>query len=272
MHARTLAGWALALAAAGALGGPSGAEDADEPADEGLAPVQKDGKRIFRSCAGCHCATDPRISEDNDWLRMNRTTACVKAEDATLEARQALETYLKSDRVIRPLLVTEGTELKIKLPVGAVSIPEVSGSAYLRADGDAVARGAPTKLRLHWQAGAKGRTLPVPAGEYRVVSYALYGRAGKDNAERWMMTASNMNGCIDLTVEEGKTVPLDLRSHFVGDAFAEAKDGKAKLLYSQSDPHGNVATLSVNGDVRLPEYRVFDADGRPVHRGVFENT
>ena len=112
----------------------------------------------------------------------------------------------------------------------------------------------------------------MPAGAYRVVSYALYGRAGKDKAERWMMTSSNMHGCVELTVEEKKTVPLDLRPHFVGDAFAEAKDGKAKILYSQSDPHGNVATLSVNGDVRLPGYRVFDADGRPVHRGVFENT
>ena len=129
MHVRTWTGWALALAIAGALGGLSRAEDANEPADEGLAPALKEGKRIFRSCAGCHCATDPRIPEDDDWLRMNRTTACVKASDATPEKRQALEAYLRSDRVVRPLLVTEGTELKTRLPVGAVSIPEISGSA-----------------------------------------------------------------------------------------------------------------------------------------------
>ena len=273
MNARLWLRGILCVAVAGApLGIAVAEEDDDVPAADGASTPVQQGKRVFRSCAGCHCATDSGIPEDDDWLRMNRTTACFKAEDATPETRQALETYLKSDKVIRPVLVTEALAPKPGLPYGAVGLPEVAGSAYLKAGGDAVAKGAPAKIRLYWKAGQKGRTLPLPAGEYRVISYALYGRGGKESVERWMMTATNVNGCVELTVEEGKTTVLELKPVFVGDAYAESKEDKVKILYSQTDPNGNVATLSVNGDVRRPECRVLDAGGREVHRALLDNT
>jgi len=273
MNARLWLRGLLCVVVAGAPLGIAGAEeDEDAPAADGASAPVRESKRVFRSCGGCHCATDPRIPEDDDWLRMNRTTACFKAEDATPETRRALEVYLKSDGVIRPVLVTEAAAPKPGLPHGAVGLPEVAGSAYLKAEGDAVAKGAPAKVRLYWEAGPKGRSLSVPAGGYRVISYALYGRGGKEGAERWMMTATNVNGCVDLTVEEGKTAALELKPVFVGDTFAELKEGDVKILYSQTDPHGNVATLSVNGDVRRPECRVLDAGGREVHRTLLDNT
>ncbi len=263
-------GGLLCLVATGALGGSGRTEEGAAP-DAGAALLQE-GQKVFRTCTECHCATDPRIPEDEDWLRMNQTTACIKADDASPRAREALAAYLRSDRVIRPVLVNAAYAPKEGLPHGRVELPEVSGSAFLKTEGEAVARGAPARLRLYWPAGPKGRTLPVPAADYRVITYALYGRGGTDGAERWMMTAANINGCVELTVPDGASVPLDLRPVFVGDAFAKPLEDGVKILYTQTDPHGNVATLSVNGVVRLPEYGVFDANGRQVHHAVFENT
>ncbi len=261
-------GWALWLGVAGASCGEGGSGPAESAGDRLL----REGREAFRSCTTCHCATDPRIPEDEDWLRMNETTACIDAGESTPEVRKALNAYLRSDRAIRPPMVDEAYMPKEGLPHGAVGLPEVAGSAFLKAEGEQVARGAPARLRLYWQAGEKGRTLVVPAGEYRVISYALYGRGGEDNTERWMMTASNINGCLAVKVEAGKTVPLDLAPVFRGKVSAEPVEGATRILFSQTDRHGNVATLSVHGEVRLPEYRLFDGAGRELHHAVFENT
>jgi len=243
-------------------------EGAEAKADGNLL---EEGRTAFRKCATCHCATDPAIAEDEDWLKMNETTACISGGKSTPRMRQALNAYLRSDRAIRPLRIDEAYAPKEGLPHGSVILPEVAGSAFLKAEGDEVARGAPSKIRLYWKAGAKGRRFNIPAGAYRVISYALYSR-GTDDAQRWMMTATDINGCLDVVVEAGNNVPLDLQPVFRGVLFSEPVEQGTMVRFKQTDRHGNVATLSVRGEPRVPEYVVLDRDGKKLHAAVFENT
>lgn len=231
-----------------------------------------EGQEAFRKCAACHCATDPAVTGDEDWLKMNETTACISAGESTPQVRKALNAYLRSEGAIRPLRIDEAYAPKEGLAHGSVSLPEFAGSAFLKAEGHQVARGAPAKIRLHWQAGAEGRALKLPAGTYRVISYALYARDKKDAARRWMMTATNINGCLDVVVDADKTVPLELQPVFWGVLSGESVEGGMKIFLRQTDRYDNVATLSVDGDVRLPDYVVLDAKGQKIHSAVFENT
>jgi len=169
------------------------------------------------------------------------------------------------------LRIDEAYVPKEGLSHGKVSLPGVGGSAFLKADGEQVAQGAPAKIRLHWKVGKEGRTLDVPTGAYRVISYALYGQ-DSDKTKRWMMTATDVNGCVDVEVAAGKTIPLGLEPVFLGVLSAEAVDEGTMILFRQTDRHDNVATLSLNGEPRLPEYVVVDTNGKRIHSAVFENT
>jgi hypothetical protein len=255
--------WGGVLLATAAAGGAVRAEETD---------LLDEGRKAFRACAVCHCATDPKIPGDEDWLKMNETTACISAGESTPQVRKALNAYLRSDRPLRPLRIDEAYAPKEGLPHGRVSLPEVAGSAFLKTESDEVARGAPTKIRLHWKAGAKERTMRVPSGDYRVISYALYVTDREAATRRWMITATDINGSHDVRVEAGKTIPLDLPPVLCGVVSAKSEDDGVKILLKQTDRHGYVATLSRNGEVRLPDYVILDKQGKELHWSVFENT
>ena len=242
-----------------------GKESKDEVA------LVEEGRTAFRKCATCHCATDPAIAEDEDWLKMNKTTACISGGESTPRLRKSLNAYLRSDKPIRPLRIDEAYVPKKGLPHGRISLPKVGGSAFLKAEGDEVAKGAPPKIRLHWKAGSDDRSLKVPAGSYRVISYAFYGRDA-DVTKRWMMTATNINGCLDVTVAADENVSLGLQPVFRGVLFSEPADEGTMVRFRQTDQHNNVATLSLNGEHHVPEYIVLDANGKKLHAAVFENT
>ncbi len=230
-----------------------------------------EGRTAFRKCATCHCSTDPAIAEDEDWLKMNETTACISGGDSTPRIRKALNAYLRSDEAIRPLRIDEAYAPGKELPHGSLSLPKVGGSAFLKAEGEEVAQGAAAKIRLYWKAGSEDRRLKVPAGTYRVISYALYGK-DTDAGKRWMMTATNINGCLDVVVTADKCVPLGLAPVFHGVLFSEPADEGTMVRFRQTDQYDNVATLSLNGEPQLPEYVVLDAAGRKLHAAIFENT
>lgn len=234
------------------------------------ADLLEEGQTAFRKCATCHCATDPAIAEDEDWVKMNETTACINAGEDTPRVRKAIIGYLRSDRPLRPLRIDKAYSPKERLAHGKVSLPTVAGSAYLKADGDEVAKGAPAKIRLYWKAGAEDRTLPVPAGSYRVISYAFYKSDAK--GKPWMMTATDINGCVDVAVTENKTVPLGLQPVFRGVLSTKPLDEGTLVRFRQTDRQDNVATLSHNGEPHLPKYAVLDAEGKTLHEAVFENT
>ena len=143
-------------------------------ADRGAAedPEHRGGQDLWRSCSSCHCVPDPRIAEDEDWLKLNETTTCISGESDTPEARKALIDYLHAEQTIRPLLIDERQGAPAGMACGKVRVPSTAGSAYLKAERKSVRDGSPPKIRLRWKESEKGTTLQVPAGEYRLVVLA----------------------------------------------------------------------------------------------------
>jgi hypothetical protein len=250
---------------------PADAEKPESPtAPPPPDPIVLEGKEAFRSCADCHCTTDPDIAEDEDWIRLNEKTTCISGEN-TERTREAIIAYLRHEGTLRPLLVDEKRGPGKKKAVGEITLPATAGSAYLKAERDSVRTGTPLMVRLAWPASPEGKTLAVPAGEYRVINYWLY-RKGEGGG-RWMATVTNVDGCAWLTLAADRAEVFSSEAVLFGRFLVERTEaGVFSFTFTLFDENENRMTLSKNGRIVHPEFRIVDAAGKEVARGAFGNT
>lgn len=239
--------------------------------EQDAAALVAEGKVAWRSCAACHCATDPRIPEDADWVLMNETTTCIASGAPAPRLRSAIIAYLEHEETLRPLLVTEDFEAPDGMETGAVAVPQTAGSAYLKANRESIRKGSPPMVRLVWSGTETGGTLLAPAGEYVVINYWLY-RPRAEGKERWMATVTNVDGCATLVVTPGTESIFFLDPVVYGSFSAEKTESGFLLAFHLSDIGANRLTLSRNGQVVFPRYRIRGPAGDPVAEGVFEVT
>jgi hypothetical protein len=102
------------------------------------------------------------------------------------------------ETTIRPLLIDEKHEAPAGATCGKIRLPSTAGSAYLKAERKSVRKGSPPKIRLRWRDSEKGRTVALPVGEYRVISYCFY-RTDKQGRQ-WAAAGSSAEGCTELTI------------------------------------------------------------------------
>jgi hypothetical protein len=227
---------------------------------------ERPGQKLWRSCAACHCVTDPRIPEDNDWLELNKTTSCISGEQDTPEARAALIGYLRAKETIRPLLVDEQHGSPAKLARGTIRVPATAGSAYLKAERESVRAGTPPKVRLRWQASEKGKTLVLPAGKYRVINYSFYrvDRQGR----RWAASGTSAEGCLELTIGDREAV-FDLRPEVRGHLGCTAVTGRYVLGFYMTNRFDTRMSVARDGQLSNPRWIVKDPADKRVAAGDF---
>lgn len=238
--------------------------------DEGSLYLQ--GKKAFRTCAPCHCTTEPRLAEDGAWLKLLATTNCINAGEMTPKIRKALAVFFQEKETLRPLLVTEAYEPEEDLSCGEVRVPSTSGSAYLKADRDSIRDGTPPKVRLYWKASDAGKVLHVPAGRYRVINYRFYRTAEGDDAERWTLSVTDMNGCAEVVVEEGKRVEFPFRPVLSGILSAVRTREGLRVALGLRNGKASTTTLARGERISIPSFTVEDDAGRELFRAPFENT
>jgi len=273
--------WALLLllaAGCGSRGDEAARSFAPSPAEE-PAPAGKpdpvdpkllaEGKKAWRKCAACHCATDARIPEDADWERLNEETTCIAGGDPAPRLRKCILAYLRHPGTLRPVLVDETFKPREGKKAGQVLVPATAGSAYLKAERDSIRTGTPSMVRLYWPESARPKTLAVPAGEYSVINYWLYHETGEKGEHRWMATATNVDGCTQAYVEPGEEALLDLQGVLYGELTCTPKEKVVTLNFAVNDMGGNSITLSKDGRVVMPDYRILDRSGGEVARGTF---
>ncbi len=226
-----------------------------------------DGQTLWRSCSSCHCVPDARIPEDKNWLKLNETTTCITGENDTPEHRKALNDYLQAEGTIRPVFIGEGHTFPKGTPCGKIRIPSTSGSAYLKAERESIRKGTPPKVRLYWKAGEKGRTLEVPEGEYRVISYFFY---RTDAASKlWALSASSSEGCATLTIRRGEEVDSGLLPEFQGHLSAKPEGDEFLFGFFMTNRTGTRMSISREGTLINPSWIVKDAGETVVDRGGF---
>jgi hypothetical protein len=228
------------------------------------------GQDLWRSCSSCHCVPDPRIAEDEDWLKLNETTTCISGESDTPEARKALIAYLHAEKTIRPLLIDEGQDAPAGTACGKVRVPSAAGSAYLKAERKSVRDGSPPKIRLRWKKSEKGTTLAVPVGEYRVISYAFY--RTDEQGRRWMASGSSAEGCAQVTIGGDAEATLDLVPEIQGHLSCEEGEGGQVLGFFMTDRGGKRMSLSCGGKLVNPGWLITGAEGERIDAGDFEVT
>jgi hypothetical protein len=231
---------------------------------------QPSGQDLWRSCSACHCVPDPRIPEDEDWLKLNETTTCISGENDTPEARKALIDYLHAEKTIRPLLVDERNEAPAGTTCGRIRVPSTAGSAYLKAERKSVRDGSPPRIRLRWNGSEKGTTLAVPAGEYRVVSYAFY--RSDEQGRRWIASGSSAEGCAQVTIGGDAEAPLELVPEIHGHLSCEEGEGGHVLGFFMTDQGGRRMSLSRDGRLVNPSWLITGAEGERIDAGDFEVT
>ena len=239
---------------------PGMAEDDDSP----------DGQALWRSCSSCHCVPDLRIPEDADWLKLNESTTCISGESDTPEHRRALIAYLKDEKTIRPLLIDEEHAPPATAQLGTIRVPATAGSAYLKAERDSVRSGSPPKIRLHWDASEKGKTLRVPEGDYRVVSYGFARVDGK--GRRWLATGSSAEGCLDVTIRRGETEEFDLRPGIQAHLSCEEDEFGFVLKFHMTNRGDRRMSISRDGALVNPSWVITDTEGKRIDAGDFEVT
>lgn len=239
----------------------------------GLAQDQErpDGQDLWRSCSSCHCVPDLRIPEDEAWLKQNETTSCISGEHDTPEARQALIAYLKAEKTIRPLLIDGRHKAPAGATCGEIRVPATAGSAYLKAERKSVREGSPPKIRLRWEDSAKGTTIALPQGQYRVISYSFY-RTGKQG-RRWVASGSSAEGCTELTIRREKEANLDLLPEIQGHlSCKEDECGSFVLGFFMTNRHDRRMSVSRDGELVNPSWVIEDAEGKRIDAGDFEVT
>jgi len=239
---------------------------AADPADPALLA---EGKVGWRSCAKCHCATDPRIDEDRDWVAMNKETTCIASGDPAPRLRKSIIAYLRHADTLRPVLVDQSFRPEKETTTGKVLVPATGGSAYLRAERESVKKGAPSMVRLHWPATGEEKSMVVPAGRYDVVNFWFYRRGGANGADRWMLSGTNVSGCTSLDIGSENEEVLDVEPLVNAKFTAKPSETGYALSLSLHDAGGSRMTLSRNGKVVMPGYRIVDGDGNELAEGVF---
>ena len=96
--------------------------------------------------------------------------------------------------------------------------------------------------------------------------YVRLRQGGKD---RWMITGTNVNGCTTLNVNPDDEELMDVDCVIYSAFKAERKDEVLSLSLSLQDLGGSRVTLSKNGRVVMPGYRILDGEGRTVAEGLF---
>lgn len=230
------------------------------------------GKKAFRSCAACHCVTEPKLTEDEDWLKLNRVTACINAGEMTPHVRKALDVFFRSSKTLRPLLVDENYRPREGRVCGKVKVPATSGSAYLKAERQSIRGGSPPKIRLYWKASEKGKTLTIPVGEYRIITYRYYRTWGDEKEELWTLSVTDVNSCGELSITEDAAASFDFKSEAQCNLASEQVDDGIKFSLAVRNESDSVLSLSKNGEMCLPRFSVFDSSGKEVFKGAFENT
>lgn len=231
--------------------------------------ILAEGKVAWRSCAKCHCATDLRIKEDEDWVVLNEETTCIESGKPAPRLRKSLISYLRHSGTLRPVLVNQDYKGEEGERTGKVLVPATGGSAYLRADRESIKEGSPTMVRLYWGKTEEAKSIAAPAGRYSVINFWLYRRGGKQGEERWMVTGTNVDGCTELKIDPDAEETLDLDPLLYGDFLATRQDGRYSLSFSIHDIAGSRMTLSKNGRIVMPGYRLLDNDGKKVAEGLF---
>lgn len=228
------------------------------------------GQDLWRSCSACHCVPDRRIQEDEDWLKLNETTTCISGEKDTPEARRALIAYLCAKETIRPLLIDEQHEPPSGLTCGKIRVPSTAGSAYLKAERKSVREGAPPKVRLRWKSSEKGKTLALPAGEFRVISYAFYRLDEK--GRRWSASGTSAEGCTQLIVSSDKDAAFDLLPEIRAHLSCEEDEDGHVLGFFMTNRKDKRMSLSREGELVNPKWVITGVGGERVDAGDFEVT
>jgi len=228
------------------------------------------GQELWRSCAACHCVPDLRIPEDEDWLRLNETTTCISGKSDTPEARQGLISYLRAGGTIRPLLIDAQHEPPAGMARGTLRVPSTAGSAYLKAERASVRAGSPPKVRLRWKGSLEGTTLALPAGEFRVVSYAFY--RADDRERRWAASGSSAEGCAQLVIRGDTEATLDLLPEIQAHLSCDADGDRHVLGFFMTNRGGQRMSLSREGRLVNPTWVVTGAEGERIDAGDFEVT
>jgi hypothetical protein len=238
----------------------------------GIAQDEKrpDGQDLWRSCSACHCVPDLRIAEDENWLKQNETTSCISGENDTPEARKALITYLRSETTIRPLLIDEKHEAPAGATCGKIRLPSTAGSAYLKAERKSVRKGSPPKIRLRWRDSEKGRTVALPVGEYRVISYCFY-RTDKQGRQ-WAAAGSSAEGCTELTISRDDEAEFDLLPEIQGHLSCEEGEDGPLFGFFMTNLYDQRMSVSRDGALVNPSWVVTDGEGKRIDAGDFEVT
>lgn len=240
--------------------------------DDETAQLYKEGKKAFRSCAACHFVNDPTLKEDEDWLLLNNVTACISAGDITPRIRKALDVYFRGDKTRRPLLVDENYKPREGRICGKLKVPPTSGTAFLKTERESIRKGAPPKIRLYWKASKEGKTLDVPAGKYRVIGYRFFRTSEDDSRELWTLSITDINGCVDLEIEEGVVEGFDFAPEMRGTISSEETEVGIKFSLAMRNETDSTLTLSKDGGMCLPRFIVEDSTGKKLYENVFENT
>lgn len=233
------------------------------------------GKKAFAGCAACHFVSDPAIPEDADWLKLNEITGCIKAGELTGETRKAINLFLSSPQTLRPLRVDENYKPEEGQACGKIKVPATAGSAFLKAERDSIRNGTPPKIRLSWKASAAGQTLPIPAGDYKVIGYRFYrpdAATDPANAKVWTLSITDLNGCADLRIVRDQQAVFHFEPVLHGALQAETADEGVKLKFAVRNASDNVLTLSRDGKMCLPQFVILDRNAKELYRGAFENT
>jgi len=228
------------------------------------------GQDLWRSCSACHCVPDPRIPEDEDWLKLNETTTCISGERDTPEARKDLIAYLRSKETFRPVLIDEQHDPAAGTTCGKIRVPSTAGSAYLKAERKSVREGSPPKIRLRWKGSEKGTTLSLPAGEYRVISYAFY-RLGKKERP-WTASGSSAEGCTQLIIGSDKEAAFDLLPEIQAHLSCKEDEERHVLGFFMTNRNDKRMSLSSDGKLVNPNWVITGAEGERIDAGDFEVT
>ena len=241
-------------------------------AEEDTDALYREGKKAFRSCAACHNVTEPKLKEDEDWLKLNQVTACINAGDLTPRVRKALDVFFRSPQTRRPLLVDENYIPEENRICGKIKVPPTSGTAYLKTERESIRKGAPAKIRLYWKASEEGKTLTIPAGKYRVITYRYYRTSKGNKDELWTLSVTDINGCGEINVAENETASFNFLPELRGKLSAEKTAEGIKFSLAIRNEHESVLTLSKDGDMCLPQFVIADPSGNELYRAAFDNT
>ncbi|MFC1587638.1 hypothetical protein ACFL54_04945 [Planctomycetota bacterium] len=234
--------------------------------------IYRQGKKAFRGCAMCHCVTEPKIKEDEDWLKLNQITACVNAGESTPEIRKALDVFFRSPKTRRPLLVDENYVPREGRACGRIKLPATSGTAYLKAERESIRKGSPAKIRLYWKKSDNGKVLTIPAGRYQVITYRYF-RKDKTHPENlWTMSVTDVNGCIELNIAEGKEEIFGLKPVLQGNLTVSKTGAAYNVALDLRSETKSILTLSKSGELIIPQLLIVDSTGKEIFKGEFENT